>query len=135
MTKRPCRHLGILAVLCSIAAARADDVLIARAAAPQSSGQSYDADQITVTFDPNVARGIEALGQRVLTLAGALVLLVLGVLPAAVLGGLVAFASLDLLGPAAFVLGSVGASGVILLELYVAATALGRVFDRFDLSR
>jgi ABC-2 type transport system permease protein len=86
------------------------------------------------SFEPGQARGIEALGQRLLTLAGTLIVFFFAVLPAAVLGGIVAWVLWKSLHFAALPLASAAAAAVIAFELQLAIRGLGALFDRFDLT-
>jgi len=86
--------------------------------------------------DRNQLRGIEAMGQRLLTSAGTLLVLMLGVVPAALLGGGVMLALSLGLGMgwyAAPIAGAVGA-GVLGVELHFALQWLGVLFSRFDVT-
>jgi len=84
--------------------------------------------------DGERARGIEALGQRLLTLAGALVVLVGGLLPAAIVALLVGFALSGWLGIWAVPFGGLIAAAGLLVEVAVGVVALGKAFDRMDVS-
>jgi hypothetical protein len=84
--------------------------------------------------DPAQARGIEALGQRLLTLAGSLIVFFFALLPAAMIGSLVALLLWKMLHFAALPLASAAATVVIAVELKLALRWLGTVFDRFDLT-
>lgn len=84
--------------------------------------------------DGERARGIEALGQRLLTLAGAMVVLVGGLLPAAIVALLVGFALSGWLGIWAVPFGGLIAAVGLLLEVAVGVVALGKAFDRMDVS-
>ncbi|HEX8705599.1 MAG TPA: putative ABC exporter domain-containing protein [Myxococcaceae bacterium] len=84
--------------------------------------------------DGERARGIEALGQRLLTLAGALVVLVGGLLPAAIVASLVGFALSGWLGLWAMPFAGLTAALGLLAEVAVGVVALGKAFDRMDVS-
>lgn len=81
------------------------------------------------------ARGIEAMGQRLLTLAGTLLVVGIGLVPAAIAGlGAVALVGLfSGFGSLALVLGAAAASAVLLGEGAFGVLYLGRLFERFDL--
>jgi ABC-2 type transport system permease protein len=81
------------------------------------------------------ARGIEALGQRLLALAGSLVVLGVGLLPALLVAGAVGALLAGTLGAAAWALAGWVATGVLLGEVALAVAALGAAFDRLDVSR
>jgi hypothetical protein len=79
--------------------------------------------------------GIEATGQRLTIMLGELVIFGLSLVPAALAFMLVFFPLQFALGPvAAITLGSVGAGVVLTAEIALGVMALGRVFERFDLS-
>ncbi|WP_257449405.1 putative ABC exporter domain-containing protein [Archangium lipolyticum] len=82
-------------------------------------------------------RGIEALGQRLLTLAGTLVVLLVGMLPAAIVAGLVALVLDRFLGFGAWALPFAGfvAAAVLVGEVALGVMGLGHAFDRLDVSR
>ncbi|MDC0708971.1 ABC transporter permease [Stigmatella sp. ncwal1] len=78
--------------------------------------------------------GIEALGQRLLMLAGSLVVLLGGLLPAAILAALVGFTLEVWLGVWALPVAGLTAAGGLALEIWLGVMALGRAFDRMDVS-
>jgi ABC-2 type transport system permease protein len=80
-------------------------------------------------------RGIEAIGQRMLTLLGTLLAVSLALVPAALVAGVVGGLLYGLLGAAALPLAALGGSLVVAFEAGLAIVGLGRVFDRFDPSR
>jgi hypothetical protein len=84
--------------------------------------------------DGERARGIEALGQRLLTLAGALVVLLGGLLPAAIIASLVGFALYGWLGVWAMPCAGFTAAAGLAVEISLGVMALGRAFDRMDVS-
>ncbi|HEX8824672.1 MAG TPA: putative ABC exporter domain-containing protein [Archangium sp.] len=81
-------------------------------------------------------RGFEALGQRVLTLMGTLVALMVGLLPAGVLAALVGFGLNHFLGFGVWALPFAGfaAAAVLVAEVALGVVGLGRAFDRLDVS-
>lgn len=87
-----------------------------------------------VTVDPAASRGIEALGQRLLTLVGTMVVLFVAVLPAAVFGVAVWFVLRNAFGFFAVPCASLAVSAVIAVEFYLAVGLLGKLFDRFDVT-
>jgi hypothetical protein len=87
-----------------------------------------------LSADGERARGIEALGQRLLTLVGALVVLVGGLLPAAIVASLVGFALSEWLGVWALPFAGLTAAAGLFAEVAVGVMALGRAFDRMDVS-
>lgn len=86
------------------------------------------------SFDPGQARGIEALGQRLLTLAGTLFVFFFALLPATLFGAAVAALLWRALHFSALPIASAVAAAVIAFELSLSIRWLGRVFDRFDLT-
>ncbi|MDY7229948.1 putative ABC exporter domain-containing protein [Hyalangium rubrum] len=84
--------------------------------------------------DGERARGIEALGQRVLTLAGSLLVLVGGLVPAVLVASLVGFALAGWLGVWALPFAGLTAAAGLFAEVLLGVAALGRAFDRMDVS-
>jgi hypothetical protein len=84
--------------------------------------------------DPHQARGFEVMGQRLLTLAANLMLMLVAVLPAGIAGGLLLLVLWGSVGALAAVLASGLAAAVLLVELYFGLVVLGKLFDRFDVS-
>lgn len=88
-----------------------------------------------VVVDRTQPRGVEAVGQRLLTTAGTLVVLMVGVVPAALAGGLVLLVLWSWLGWVyAAPFAGLAAAAVIGAELYFATLLMGRLFERFDVS-
>ncbi len=81
------------------------------------------------------ARGIEAMGQRLLTMAAAVLLLAFAAIPAGIVFGAAYFLSAWLLGEAALPLAAAGAAVLLLAEAGLGIIWLGRLWDRFDASR
>lgn len=80
-------------------------------------------------------RGIEVVGQRIIFVAGQVLIVLLALLPAALLAALLIFASQWLVGVAAAVLMATFAVVLILVgEIWLGLWWLGTRFDRFDLS-
>lgn len=84
--------------------------------------------------DGERARGLEALGQRVLTLVGSLVVLVGSLLPAALVAALVGFALAGVLGVWALPIAGLIAAAGLFAEVALGVAVLGRAFDRMDVS-
>jgi len=78
-------------------------------------------------------RGLDALGQRLIMLGGTWLLLVIGVLPAAVAGALVWFACQWFAGSAALVPGAAACAVVVAIEVALATEALGPAYERIDI--
>ncbi len=80
-------------------------------------------------------RGIEAIGQRLLTLVGTMLVVALALVPAVIVGGLATLLLRGPLGAAALPVGALAGSAVVALEAGFAFFGLGRAFDRFDPGR
>lgn len=80
------------------------------------------------------ARGFEGMGQRLLTLAGSLLVLTVGLFPAAAAGGVVLLLLWITVGPIAAPIAAIVAAAVLAAELAAAAVLLGRVFERYDVT-
>jgi hypothetical protein len=79
------------------------------------------------------ARGLDAMGQRLIMLFGTWLLLAAMALPGAVAGAIVWFATQAVLGPAAVVPAAMVCTVVIAMEVLVATEALGPAYERLDL--
>jgi len=79
-------------------------------------------------------RGIEAMGQRLITMAGTVVILVFAALPAGILFLAIFLAGYRFIGAAAAPVAALAAALVLLGESALAVAGLGRLFDRFDAS-
>jgi ABC-2 type transport system permease protein len=80
------------------------------------------------------ARGIDAMGQRLLMLAGLIITLAVAILPGTLAGGVVFLAAKWLLGVTLIILPAAVFAAVILVESWVATELLGRVLARTDVS-
>ena len=78
------------------------------------------------------ARGIDAMGQRMLLLGGMLLALVVSLVPGIVVAGAFAFAAYRLTGAILVVAPALIVSAVVLAECWLAIEGLGRVLDRTD---
>ncbi len=78
------------------------------------------------------ARGVDAMGQRLIMLAGIIVSLLIFALPGALAGGVVWFAFGRLLGPLVLVPATVLFTLIVLIEVVVATELLGPVYERLD---
>ncbi|RKH68880.1 putative ABC exporter domain-containing protein [Corallococcus aberystwythensis] len=87
-----------------------------------------------IPADSERARGVEALGQRLLTLVGTLVVTFLGLLPAAVVALLVGYPLFTVMGRWAVPLAGLAASGALFAEVALGVAVLGRAFERLDVS-
>jgi ABC-2 type transport system permease protein len=81
------------------------------------------------------AQGIEGLGQNILLLAATLVVLVVGVFPAAAVSGLLGFALFNVIGFVGLVPAGVLFLALVLLEADAVVRALGRVLERTEPSQ
>jgi hypothetical protein len=83
------------------------------------------------------SRGIDAMGHRLLMLAGVVLALVLALLPAGIAAGMVAFA-VHAAAPTAeialVVLPPFAGAAIVLAECWLAMIALGYLFERTDVS-
>nr|WP_211193640.1 putative ABC exporter domain-containing protein [Pyxidicoccus fallax] len=79
-------------------------------------------------------RGLEAMGQRLLTLVGSMVVTLAGLFPAAVLAMLVGWPLASVLGAWALPVAALVAAGVLVGEVWLGVMALGRAFERLDVS-
>ncbi|RKH16254.1 ABC transporter permease [Corallococcus praedator] len=87
-----------------------------------------------IPADSERARGVEALGQRLLTLVGTLVVTFLGLLPAAVVALLVGYPLFTVMGRWAVPLAGLVAAGALFAEVALGVAVLGRAFERLDVS-
>ncbi|WP_223644967.1 putative ABC exporter domain-containing protein [Corallococcus sp. EGB] len=87
-----------------------------------------------IPADAERARGVEALGQRLLTLVGTLVVTFLGLLPAAVVALLVGYPLFTVMGRWAVPLAGLAAAGALFAEVALGVAVLGRAFERLDVS-
>ncbi|RKG66898.1 ABC transporter permease, partial [Corallococcus exercitus] len=87
-----------------------------------------------IPADAERARGVEALGQRLLTLVGTLVVTFLGLLPAAVVALLVGYPLFTVMGRWAVPLAGLVAAGALFAEVALGVAVLGRAFERLDVS-
>jgi len=78
------------------------------------------------------ARGIDAMGQRLLLLAGIMLTLVVSLVPGVLAGAAVAFAVYRATGLALVLLPALVVAVVVAAECWLAAEGLGRVLDRTD---
>ncbi|HET6198647.1 MAG TPA: hypothetical protein VFE12_22975, partial [Acetobacteraceae bacterium] len=77
-------------------------------------------------------RGLDAMGQRLIMLGGTWLVLVVSALPGAIAGGIVWFALVRFVGPAAMVLGAAVCSVVVGMEVLLATEAMGPAYERID---
>jgi len=87
-----------------------------------------------VTVGASRSRGIDAMGQRLLMLAGILVTLAASLLPGALIAGVVAFAVYWITGATLVILPALIVALVVVGECWLAVEGLGRVLERTDVS-
>jgi len=87
-----------------------------------------------ISPDLQKTRGFEVVGQRMLTLAGTLLVVVVGVLPAAAVGAGVGALLYLVIGAHALPFAAAAGAAVMLVEAHLATLALGGLFDRFDVT-
>jgi ABC-2 type transport system permease protein len=80
------------------------------------------------------ARGVDAMGQRLIMLGGTWLLLIVMALPGALAGAIVWFALEPFFGPAMLIPAAVVCTTVIALEVLLATAALGPVYERLDIT-
>jgi ABC-2 type transport system permease protein len=81
---------------------------------------------------PNRPRGIEATGQNLLVFAGTSLAFALALLPALLIGGLLAALASLVIGVGAAVVGAGAALAVLAAEIAAAVVLLGRLLERTD---
>ena len=79
-------------------------------------------------------RGIETMGTGLIAFAGTMLLLMIALIPAALVGLLVAVLGWSLLGPWSLVPATAAASLPLWIEVAAGVALLGRLFARFDVS-
>jgi ABC-2 type transport system permease protein len=87
-----------------------------------------------VSVGASRARGLDAMGQRLIMLGGTWLLLVLMMIPGALAGGIVWFTLESWLGAGIFVPAALAAAIVMVVEVVVATEAMGPLFERVDVS-
>ena len=79
-------------------------------------------------------RGIDVMGQRMIMMAGLLLVVIVAVVPAAIVAGLVRFLLFWLTGSASIVFPAIAASIVLFAEATLASRLIGKILDRTDVS-
>lgn len=79
------------------------------------------------------ARGLDAMGQRLIMLGATWLLLIVMALPGVIAGGIVWLALGPLLGPAALIPTAVVCSAIIAVEVLAGTEALGPIYERMDM--
>ena len=85
-----------------------------------------------IHLGPDSRPGIEAMGQRLIMSAAAVLALIVAGIPAAVIFGAAFFAGRPILSGAALPLAALLAAGVLLAEAAAGVIALGMLFESFD---
>jgi ABC-2 type transport system permease protein len=78
------------------------------------------------------ARGLDAMGQRLILLGGTWLLLILSALPGAIAGGIVWFALRNFVGAAALVPAAIVCAVIVGVEVLLATEAIGPAYERLD---
>jgi len=78
------------------------------------------------------SRGLDAMGQRLITLGGTWIALIVMALPAAAAAGILWLALRFLIGPGAFVPAAAVAAAILVVETVVVTELLGPMYERLD---
>ena len=78
------------------------------------------------------ARGLDAMGQRIIMLGGTWLLLIVMALPGAIAAGIVWFAVGRFLGPAGLIPAAAVCCAIIAVEVLLATEAVGPIYERLD---
>ncbi len=79
-------------------------------------------------------RGVDAMGQRLIMLAGTWLVLIVAVVPGALVGGVLWFGFARLVGPWILIPAAMAGALVVLFEVALATEALGPVYERLDVT-
>ena len=79
------------------------------------------------------ARGLDAMGQRLILLAGVILVLVVMIGPGAIAGVIVTFAFYRVMGPVSLVPAAAVCAAVVAVEIAILTEMLGAAYDRIDL--
>jgi hypothetical protein len=79
------------------------------------------------------ARGLDAMGQRLIMLGGTWLLLVIMTLPAAIAAGILWFVLGWIVGPLAMVPAALAGAAILAVEVLVATEMLGPLYEKIDL--
>jgi hypothetical protein len=85
-----------------------------------------------VNLGPDRAQGLEAVGQRLITLVGMLIMLLAGLAPAGLAGGVILWLTGRLPLGLGFLAAGIAASSVLMLEAALVSRWMGYVFERLD---
>jgi hypothetical protein len=78
------------------------------------------------------ARGLDAMGQRIIMLTGTWLLLIVMAVPGAIAAGVFWFVLGRIFGPLMLIPAAAMAAGVLAVEVLLATEALGPVYERLD---
>jgi hypothetical protein len=87
-----------------------------------------------VPLDNERPRGLDAMGQRLILMAGVVVALALAIAPGAIAGAIVWFALYRLVGIASLVPAAAACLAVVAAELLVVTELLGLAYERVDVT-
>jgi len=79
-------------------------------------------------------RGIDVMGQRLIMMAGLLLVLIVAVIPAAIIWGLTRLALYFVTGTLTIIVPALVAAAVLFIEAYLASYLVGKMLDRTDVS-
>jgi ABC-2 type transport system permease protein len=79
-------------------------------------------------------RGVDAMGQRMIILGGAWLVLIVAVLPGVVIGGVLWMAFYRFIGPWVLVPGALITALIIFVEVTIATEAIGAAYERLDIT-
>ena len=79
-------------------------------------------------------RGLDAMGQRLILIAGVILALIVMLGPGAIAGGIIGFAFYRLVGAVSLVPAAVVCLAIVVVEIGLATEMLGAAYDRVDLS-
>jgi hypothetical protein len=79
------------------------------------------------------ARGLDAMGQRLVLLAGVILALVVMIGPGAIAGGILTFAFYRVVGPVSIVPAAAVCVAIVAVEIAILTEMLGAAYDRIDL--
>jgi len=78
-------------------------------------------------------RGVDAMGQRIIMLAGVLLAVALMLLPGVIAGGVLWFAFQRIIGPPIFVVGALVCTAIVAIEILAGTEVLGPLYERLDI--
>ena len=80
------------------------------------------------------ARGVDVVGQRLILLGGTWLMLAVLLLPGAILGAILCLVFYSVVGPWVLIPGAMSCLVTVGVELFMATEAMGRLYDRLDLT-